>query len=291
MHFNHRIGATTAGKIVAETCAAIWQELSPLYLMTDPSTDQWRRIAERFEELWNFPNCCGAVDGKHVRIEAPWNSGSLFFNYKSYNSIILQAVVDAEGKFVIVDVGEAGKNSDGGVFMSSTFGCMFRDQNLNLPKPRTLHTNNCIEFPYVFVGDEAYALHKHMMKPFSKASLTRERRIYNYRHSRARRIVECAFGMMAKKFRIFEIPMLTHPDVSKSIVLACCVLHNVIRIKEGHLFEIYDELMSIDEDCDKDQETVRARAAKAAYQVRDNFLQYFNSKDGSVPWQEKMALV
>lgn len=259
--------------------------------MQEPTTEEWLRIADRFEELWNFPNCCGAIDGKHIRIEAPWNSGSVFFNYKSYNSIVLQAVVDAEGKFVTIDVGEAGKNSDGGVFLSSSFGEMFNNMKLKLPKPRKLYDDKPILFPYVFVGDEAYALHKNMMKPFAKASLTRERRIYNYRHSRARRIVECAFGMMAKKFRVFELAMLVHPDVSKKVVLACCVLHNIIRVKEGHLHEVYDEIINISEDCDTEVEAVRARAAKAAYKVRDNFLEYFNSPTGSVPWQEQMAFV
>lgn len=83
MHFNHRVGATTAGTIVAETCTAIWVVMSPMFLMTDPSPEMWKEISMRFEELWDFPHCCGAIDGKHVRIEAPWNSGSLFFNYKS----------------------------------------------------------------------------------------------------------------------------------------------------------------------------------------------------------------
>ncbi|RZF37589.1 hypothetical protein LSTR_LSTR003154 [Laodelphax striatellus] len=290
IHFNHRVGATTAGKIVAETCTAIWSVMSPMFLMTDPSPEKWKEISVRFEELWNFPNCCGAIDGKHVRIEAPWNSGSLFFNYKSYHSIILQAVVDAEGKFVAVDVGEAGKHSDGGVFHSSTFGRLFNDKKLNLPKPKTLFKTKTTNFPYVFVADEAYALSRHMMTPFNKNSLTRERRIYNYRQSRARRIVECAFGMMAKKFRVFELAMLTHPDKTKIIVLACCVLHNVIRVKEGTMSQVYDEMMNIEVECDNKQETSRARAAKAAYNIRENFKEYFNT-EGSVPWQDQMAFV
>lgn len=143
----------------------------------------------------------------------------------------------------------------------------------------------------MFVGDEAYALRKHMMKLFAKFSLTRDRRIYNYRHSRAWRIIEYAFGMMATKFRVFELAMLVHPDVTKSIVLACCVLHSVIRVREGKRSDVYDEIMNIDEDCDMEQETLRARAAKPAYKVRENFLEYFNSPAGSVPWQEKMAFV
>lgn len=50
------------------------------------------------------------------------------------------------------------------------------------------------------------------MKPFSRKSLTRERKIYNYKHSRATRIVECAFGVLTKKFRIFESVMPVAPE-------------------------------------------------------------------------------
>lgn len=216
LHFNFRIGATTAGKIVSETCAAIWDTLSPIYMMTEPTPEKWMTIANRFEELWNYQNCCGTIDGKHIRIEAPWNCGSAYYNYKNFHSIVMQAVVDADANFLIVDVGEVGRNSDGGVFAASNFGRRFIDQNLNLPLPRQLDPEKATLFPYVFVGDEAYGLTKHLMKPFARTTaITKERKIYNYRHSRARRIVECAFGMMVKKFRVLEHPMLVHPDLSQ----------------------------------------------------------------------------
>lgn len=285
-----RIGTTTAREIISETCSAIWEVLSPIYLMTSPTQEKWQKVADQFEDLWNYPNVCGCVDGKHIRIQKPYDKGSAFYNYKSYHSIVLQAVVDAEGNFLIIDVGEAGRQSDGGVFTASNFGRNFIEQTLNLPQPRRLDRENETLFPYVFLGDEAYSLNRNFMKPFARASLTSDKRkIYNYRHSRARRIVECAFGMMSKKFRIFERPMLVHPDFATSITSACCVLHNMIRKKEGTLADVHDEMINI-EACDLQRETTRARASRAAYQVRENFADYFISPAGSVSWQERMAL-
>ena len=63
--------------------------------MSPPTQERWEEIEKEFNSCWNFPNCIGAVDGKHIVITAPFNSGSLFHNYKGTFSINLLALVDA----------------------------------------------------------------------------------------------------------------------------------------------------------------------------------------------------
>ena len=87
-----------------EVASAIWTALVEEE-MSVPTRADWSTMAEQFEWRWNFPNCIGAIDGKHVVIQAPVNSGSLYHNYKGTFSLVLLAIVDADYLFRVVDVG------------------------------------------------------------------------------------------------------------------------------------------------------------------------------------------
>ena len=114
---------TSIGRIIKETTGAIWDVLLEKGFLQPPqSSKDWESISRGFENRWNFPHCVGALDGKHVVIQAPAKSGSLFFNYKKNFSIVLLALCDASYQFTVVDIGEAGKQSDGGVFANSNLG-------------------------------------------------------------------------------------------------------------------------------------------------------------------------
>lgn len=118
--------------IVLEVCSAIISKLKEEYLSI-PSEEDWKRIAKEFWDIWNFINCIGALDGKHVVIDAPPNSGTLHYNYKKTFSIVLLALVDAQYKFLAVDIGAYGKNSDGGILSNSNLGKSLERNKLNIP--------------------------------------------------------------------------------------------------------------------------------------------------------------
>ena len=86
--------------------------------MPPPSEQLWRDTARDFKNLWHCPNCIGAIDGKHVKIRAPPNSGSGFYNYKGYFSIVLLAVCDPHYRFLMIDIGDNGQQGDAGVFFT-----------------------------------------------------------------------------------------------------------------------------------------------------------------------------
>ncbi|GBP80033.1 hypothetical protein EVAR_53173_1 [Eumeta japonica] len=116
--FSYRFGHSTVQSIILEICGAINEVLLTEYIPT-PSQGKWLQIADELWSMWDFPNCLEALAGKYVTIEAPANSRSLYFNYKKTFSVVLLALVDANYKFVAVDIGSHGKKSDGGIFANS----------------------------------------------------------------------------------------------------------------------------------------------------------------------------
>ena len=184
-------------------------------------------MAEAVHTHWYFPNCIGAMDGKHVQLKCPVNSGSFYFNYKSSFSIVLFALVDADCKFLHVNVGCNGRISDGGVFRNSSLSSVLSLNILNIP------LSHSESLPYVVVADDAFPLKTYMMKPYAFKNLCTEKRVFNYYLSRARRVVENAFGILANRFRIFLTPIAVVPEAVVKLVLASCVLHNFLRTESG----------------------------------------------------------
>lgn len=268
------------------------------------SEREWLQVTEKFEQQWNFPHAIGAIDGKHVVIQCPAGSGSEYFNYKSFFSIVLFALVDANYNFLFADVGCQGRISDGGVFKNTQLYIDLQNGHFNLPQPESLPGHGT-SLPYVILGDEAFALSNNLMKPYSgtyqKGS---KERIFNYRLSRARRVVENAFGICSSVFRILRKPMLLKPEKAQLVVMACVYLHNFLR-KSKTSQDVYCPEGALDTEIDGrvipgnwriDNEMssllsltkIPRKSPMSAQEIRNGFSTYFLS-NGAVPWQNEYA--
>ncbi|KAK6470744.1 protein ALP1-like, partial [Huso huso] len=210
-----------------ETCEALYNVLKEKYLSVPRTETAWQGIAKQFEELWQFPRCIGALDGKHITIQPLKNIGSHYYNYKSTSSIVLMALVDADLKFLYVDIGTNGRVSDGGVWNKCTLSQALQDNSLHLPQPSALPLGTD-PVPYVVVADEAFGLKKWIMKPYPQIQLTPENQIFNHRLSRAGCCVENAFGILANRWRVFRSTTALAPEKASHLVLAVCALHNYL---------------------------------------------------------------
>ena len=132
------------------------------FLRIPQTCDEWIELSKGSENRWNFPNCVGAIDGKHVIIQCPPRGGSMHYNYKKFHGIVLMATVNANYECVMVDSGDYGRLSDGSVFSSSHLGHAIDNGCVQLPAPCMLGDTPS-KSPYVFVGDGAFPLNPCLM--------------------------------------------------------------------------------------------------------------------------------
>lgn len=220
------------------------------------------------------------------------------------------ACVDANYQFTMVDIGGYGRQGDAMTFSESEFGKKIINSTLSVPQDDFLPDSNEL-VPYVFVADEAFPLRPNLMRPFPGAQLHRdnpERSVFNYRLSRARRIVENAFGILSAKWRILFNTIDASPDNVDKIVKACVVLHNYMKSMDSVTSSSrkYVSTGLVDNEDENgivipgewrlgvEFQSKRIRSSnyysREANDVRDKFVKYFLTPYCSVSWQNERAL-
>ena len=149
-------------------------------------------------------------------------------------------------------------------------------------------------------GDDAFGLRTYMQKPYSQRGLTHDERRFNYRLSRARRVVENAFGILANRFQVLMSTMQHHPSTIRLIVTACLVLHNLMRTRyprmQNRLVDHEDRNQILIpgewrrgrymDDCNVVQGPNRNN--REGKKLRNLLKHWINSPAGSFPWQDNM---
>ena len=101
------VGISTACNIVHEVCKAIVESLLEKYINI-PQENAAMDVVRGCKEEWGIPRCFGAVDGSHIPIIPPHDCPTDYFNRNGFYSIVLQALVDHENRFMNVNVGWTG---------------------------------------------------------------------------------------------------------------------------------------------------------------------------------------
>lgn len=268
-----------------------------LFLFQTPTTkEEWKAVALQFKNRWNYPGCLGAIDGKHIKIMKPWNSGSIYFNYKHFFSIVLMAVVNANYEFLYCDVGAEGQTADGGSWNACDLNQEMERGNIKFPQDIKLLDD--VTIPCHFVADDAFPMSERILKPYSHRFLSQRQLIFNYRLSRARRVVENAFGIIASRFRILKGEIQMNVDDASNVVLAICVLHNMLRKKCGRAYMPPGTYDSEDADYNvlagdwRQDEAMCGMSSPQGRNVtnmakgmRDSLAYYYLTEEGEVGWQ------
>lgn len=298
MQYLFRISAQAIGRIVKQISIVIFSTLKDEY-MPIPNKEAWLKTAEEYFDYRQIPNCLGSLDGKHVRLQKPAKSGSLYHNFKGFSSLVLLACVDANYAFTCIDVGAVGSANDSAIFKNSDFGKLFFKNKLKIPPANCFPGGSSEKMPYFFIADEAFPITTHLMRPFSGKSIAgnpaeqNRKETYNYRLSRARINVECAFGGLRSKFRVYDTPIKTNMTTSIQIVKATCMLHNYIRqedrphVNETEIAAEFRASRLTRRNLQDLQVQQCGNATSDGQYVREYLSKYFLSIAGAVPWQNR----
>ena len=221
------ISGSSICNIMRDVCRTIVLVLQPRMIRV-PTGDTLGTIIDEFEARWGFPQVAGAIDGSHIPIVRPTEYHTDYFNRKQFYSVILQGVVDYRYCFWDINIGWPGSVHDARVFTSSDLyekgqnGTLFPAWNREICETQV---------PILLLGDPAYPLLPWLMKPYlDNGHLTEEQKLFAYRLSKARMVVENAFGRLKGRWRILLKRLDCQIDFVSTIIAACCTLHNFCEI-------------------------------------------------------------
>ncbi|KMQ85115.1 nuclease harbi1 [Lasius niger] len=206
------------------------------------------------------------------------------------------AVADANYRISLLDIGAPGRHSDGGIFNASEIGKRLQNGMLSIPPPRPMENGQAL--PFVLVGDEAFPLMQYMLRPYPRSGrLNRRKNIFNYRLSRARRVVENVFGILSARMRIFRKPLIASISTATRVIKATTCLHNFIISEELKLPHTQRRYMTLNAHERQLRSTGledagtfnRNRPTKSSTQIRDDFATFFETTS-AVPWQWEKVL-
>ena len=267
------LGISTVCEVVHRTCHTISRHLLPQYIKL-PSEQRLREIVEEFETLWGFPQVVGAVDGTHIPILKPTECPSDYYNRKGYYSIIVQGIVDSQGLFIDVNIGWPSKVHDACVFANSSF---YSKCNAGTYLPDWKKNICGTEVPILILGDPAYPLLPWLMKPFpDTGNLTRQQQHFNYRQSRARMVVENAFGRLKGRWRCLLKRMDYYEiEYTTNVVASCFVLHNLCELNGDNCDPEWTVPHDAQVDASSSSDSVR-RSTSSAITIRNALTQHLN---------------
>lgn len=181
---------------------------------------------------------------------------------------------------------------------------------LHIPGPKQLRGSTW-EAPHVVVGDEAFPLLENLLRPYPGKQLNTQRRIFNYRLSRARRIIENSFGILANRWRILRQEMKGKLVLLDEVIWSTVLLRNYLRtldIEENEPQFMYCAADDVDtvladgsivpgrwrreqqvgENFTSIPRLASNNYSSSAKAVREMFTRYFQTSHGRVAWQDRV---
>ncbi|XP_052203849.1 protein ALP1-like [Diospyros lotus] len=195
-----------------------------------PSTEtEIEKIKLKFEKLVGLPNCCGAIDTTHITmcLSSIDRANNIWCDKEKNHSMILQAVVDPEMRFLDIVTGWPGSLSDSIVLRSSSFFQLSEEgKRLNGKKVKLSEGSELREY---IVGDLGFPLLPWLLTPYQGTNLCDSEANFNEHLSAAQKVAQRALARLKETWSIIK-GVMWRPDKNRlpRIILVCCLLHNIV---------------------------------------------------------------
>ncbi|KAL8525610.1 hypothetical protein ACS0TY_015019 [Phlomoides rotata] len=209
------------------------EEKRLLHLVWPSTEEELAEVKCKFEKIRGLPNCCGAIDTTHISMQLTSSDqdANYWLDRKEKHSMILQAIVDADMRFLDIVAGWPGKLNESTVHKSSNF--FKKCQNGEILNGSTIFLSEETELGEYIIGDQAFPLLPWLLTPYQGKKLSERKIDFNKRLIASQFVAHKAFVRLKETWKMIKGD-LWRPDKNKlpRIILACCILHNILIDKE-----------------------------------------------------------
>ncbi|KAK5648193.1 hypothetical protein RI129_003085 [Pyrocoelia pectoralis] len=201
-----------------------------------PLQNSFQTMSNDFQRRFGMTGVIGAIDGSHIRINAPKDYHTSYINRKGYHSILLQAVCNVDLLFTDVYTGFPGSVHDAALFKQSDLYNKITTGDIDLGE-------------FYIIGDKAYPLQTYLMVPFKDVGhLSLQQKKFNLVLSKSRAVIENAFALLKGRFRRLKYIETVKLEYIVLLIMAGTILHNLCILCKDELKQLIDVTVEVEEE-------------------------------------------
>ena len=166
------IAPCTVRQVIQEKCGILTKDIVPEFIKIPIEKDEVLESVFQFQQRFGFPQVIRCIDGMHIPIKQPSENSHDYYSYKLRYTLNCQAICNAYGQFINVEVKWAGSVHDTRVFANCDIQKGFTNEKFKLFYKELVPGKECVL--QILLGDPAYLLLPYMMKEFEHCKSNKE---------------------------------------------------------------------------------------------------------------------
>uniref|UniRef100_A0A182JBQ5 DDE Tnp4 domain-containing protein n=1 Tax=Anopheles atroparvus TaxID=41427 RepID=A0A182JBQ5_ANOAO len=235
---------TTVRKCVQTFCEALVKASLESEIRMPTTADGLETVSKDFEDFVGIPQCMGIIDCLHVAVNLPSSEPTQYINSKGWGSLVLQAVVDRQGRFINISCNHPGKANDESVLLQSSIYPIMEHGVHPFDQTRSIDGKEVHPF---LLGDKGYPLLPWLITPYSPSKLSSAEYSFNVYVAKARNVIGATFERLTGRWKVLDRCLYTNIDVVPDIIATCCILHNITERFRSPYRESWSDCPSVED--------------------------------------------